>query len=129
MVRLAWVTGALALGCAGLRSEAVPVEALLVQQPAEGGCRLQRVTLGQPEPRLLGVVPGTCTFERAVVAPDGGRLLLGRSLEGFEVDLISGQVRALPKLEVDTSPALPDPELHVDGEGVPLWKVVLGEGE
>jgi hypothetical protein len=122
------LVGILACGCAGLDAGAPPFEALLVQKQVEGGCQLERVTPGQPEPHGLGVVPGACAFSQVVLVPDGSRLLLGRFPMAFEVDLASGEVRTLPKPDASSHPALPDPQLHLDGQGTVLWEIVEGEG-
>jgi hypothetical protein len=102
-------------------------EALLVQRQIDSDCQLERVVPGQGEPRVLGVVPGACGAQ-ILFAPDGSRMLLASFPKSFELDLASGEVRELPSLFVDTSPALPDPALHLDGQGAVLWEVVLGEG-
>jgi hypothetical protein len=124
MVRIGWLAGSLALGCAGLDPEA-----LLVQHDVDGACRIEKVTPGQPEVRVLGVVPSKCAFKQILLAPDGSRLLLARFPMSYEVNLATGAVQTLPKPQAYDSPALPDPELHLDGQGTVLWEIVQGEGK
>jgi hypothetical protein len=104
-------------------------EALLVQRQIDSDCQLERVVPGQGEPRVLALVPHLCRFSQILFAPDGSRLLLASFPMSYEVDLVNGEVRTLPKPPGSYHPHLPPPGLHLDGQGAVLWEIPQGEGK